>query len=127
MTGDEIFNLAKKNVALPEESTLSEQLMFDISRNICKAFKDGLIDEQQARIEKNKAIQTFGTQQLSERIYKIYGERWNEVMNILSQARKGCGCEYCSKIERILDGREKASGAKQELDESQESISTAGR
>lgn len=106
MTGDEIFNLAKKNIALPEESSLSEQLMFGISRNICKAFKDGLIDEQQARIEKNKAIQAFGTQQLSERIYKLYGERWNEVMIILSQARKGCGCEYCSKIERILDGRE---------------------
>lgn len=106
MTGDEIFELAKKNKQLPKQSLLSEQLMYSISRNICKTYKDGLIDEQQARIEKNTAIKAFGIQQLSERAYTEYGRRWNEVMNVLSQARKNCGCDYCSKIERILDGRE---------------------
>ena len=106
MTGEEIFELAKKNKRLSKQSTLSEQLLYGIFRNICKAYKDGLIDERQARIEKNKAIQTFGVQQLSERVYKEHGKRWNEVLNVMSQARKNCGCEYCSKIERILDGRE---------------------
>ena len=106
MTGDEIFELAKKNKQMPKRSLLSEQLMYSISRNICKAYKDGLIDEQQARVEKNAAIKAFGIQQLSERVYKEHGKRWNEVLNVLSQARKNCGCEYCSKIERILDGRE---------------------
>ena len=106
MTGEEVFELAKKNKRLSKQSTLSEQLMYSISRNICKAYKDGLIDEQQARVEKNTAIKAFGIQQLSERVYTEYGKRWNEVLNVLSQARKNCGCEYCSKIERILDGRE---------------------
>jgi len=106
MTGEEIFELAKKNKPPSKQSTLSEQLLYGIFRNICKAYKDGLIDEQQARIEKNTAIKAFGIQQLSERAYVEYGRRWNEVMNVLSQARKNCGCEYCSKIERVLDGRE---------------------
>lgn len=106
MTGEEVFELAKKNKPLPKSRPLSEQLLYGISRNICKAYRDGLIDEQQARVEKNTAIKAFGIQQLSERAYTEYGKRWNEVMSVLSQARKNCGCEYCSKIERILDGRE---------------------
>lgn len=105
MTGEEIFTYAKKNLEMPEGSTLSEQLMFGIARNICKAWRDGLITERQAHIEKNKAIQTFGVQQLSEKINSDYSKRWNEVMIILSEAHKKCSCEYCSKIERILDGR----------------------
>lgn len=105
MTGKEIFEFAKKNIELPEDATLSEQLMYGIAVNICKAYRDGIIDEQQARAEKNKAIQTFGVQQLSEKVNAEYAKRWNETMIVLAEAERKCGCEYCKKIAKILDGR----------------------
>ena len=56
MTGNEIFDIARKKMPQPDGMTLSELMLFTIARNICKALSDGVIDREQAHREKDGTV-----------------------------------------------------------------------
>lgn len=105
MTAEQIYELARKRQPIPDNTTLSEQLLYTTARNIYKAYSDGIITEEQAKREKGNSVRAFGVQSLSENASKTIFTRLLAISELLSQAEKN-GCEYCRKIARIYDGRE---------------------
>ena len=105
MTGNEIFDIARKKMPQPDGMTLSELMLFTTARNICKAFSDGVIDREQAHREKLNAIKVFEIDQLSERGWADSARRMVAISQVLGEAEKH-GCEHCRKVAKIFDGRE---------------------
>lgn len=105
MTAEEIYELARKKQPAPDGMTLSEQLLYSIARNTYKAFADGVITIEQAKLEKAQSVKAFGVNALSERVMAEHSRRMAEISRVLQDAEK-CGCEYCKRVSRIFDGRE---------------------
>lgn len=104
MTGNEIFDIARKKMPQPDGMTLSELMLFTTARNICKALSDGIIDREQAHREKLNAIKVFDMDSLSERVWAQSARRMVAISQVLGEAEKH-GCEYCRKVAKIFDGR----------------------
>lgn len=104
MTGNEIFDIARKKMPQPDGMTLSELMLFTTARNICRAFSDGIIDREQAHREKLNAIKAFELDRLSERVWANSAQRRVAISQVLGEAEK-YGCEYCRKVAKIFDGR----------------------
>ena len=104
MTGNEIFDIARKKMPQPDGMTLSELMLFTIARNICKALSDGIIDRDQAHTEKLNAIKVFEMDRLSERVWTDSARRMVAISQVLGEAEKN-GCEHCRRVAKIFDGR----------------------
>ena len=105
MTGNELFDIARKKMPQPDGLTLSELMLFTIARNICKALSDGVIDREQAHREKLNAIKVFEMDRLSERVWTDSARRMVAISQVLGEAEKN-GCEHCRRVAKIFDGRE---------------------
>ena len=105
MTGNELFDIARKKMPQPDGLTLSELMLFTIARNICKALSDGVIDREQAHKEKLNAIKVFEMDRLSERVWTDSARRMVAISQVLGEAEKN-GCEHCRRVAKIFDGRE---------------------
>ena len=104
MTGNELFDIARKKMPQPDGLSLSELMLFTIARNICKAFSDGVIDREQAHREKLNAIKVFEMDRLSERVWTDSARRMVAISQVLGEAEKN-GCEHCRRVAKIFDGR----------------------
>ena len=104
MTGNELFDIARKKMPQPDGLTLSELMLFTIARNICKALSDGVIDREQAHKEKLNAIKVFEMDRLSERVWTDSARRMVAISQVLGEAEKN-GCEHCRRVAKIFDGR----------------------
>ena len=104
MTGNELFDIARKKMPQPDGLTLSELMLFTIARNICKALSDGVIDREQAHREKLNAIKVFEMDRLSERVWTDSARRMVAISQVLGEAEKN-GCEHCRRVAKIFDGR----------------------
>ena len=105
MTGNELFDIARKKMPQPDGLSLSELMLFTIARNICKALSDGVIDREQAHREKLNAIKVFEMDRLSERVWTDSARRMVAISQVLGEAEKN-GCEHCRRVAKIFDGRE---------------------
>lgn len=106
MTAKEIETLAKKGTPLPEDTTLAESLFYYNLRALYKEYRDGVIDKDRAKVEKTRLVNRFGVQKLWEDCGQEQYERWRKYLRIVSETEKH-GCEYCRRIIRILDGRDR--------------------
>lgn len=106
MTAKEIEGLAKKGTPLSEDTTLAESLFYYNLRALYKEYRDGVIDKDRARVEKTRLVNRFGVQKLWEDCGQERCERWRKFLRLAAEAEKN-GCEYCRRIIRILDGRER--------------------
>ena len=105
MTGNEIYELARRRQPAPEVMTPSERQLYTTARNIYKAYSDGTITEQQARKEKRQSIAEFERWANREAVMLEHNKRMVAISQVLLEAQKH-GCEYCRKIARIFDGRD---------------------
>lgn len=106
MTAKEIEGLAKKGTPLTESATLAESLFYCNMRALYKEYRDGIIDKDRAKVEKVRLVNRFGVQKLWEDCAQENYERWRRFLQLASVAEKN-GCEYCRRIVRVLDGRER--------------------
>ncbi|MCM1055619.1 MAG: hypothetical protein NC394_08875 [Bacteroides sp.] len=106
MTVKEIEALAKKGTPLSDKATLAESLFYYNLRALYREYGDGLIDKARARVEKTRLVNRFGVQKLWEDCGQEQYERWRRFLRLVSEAEKN-GCEYCRRIIRTLDGRER--------------------
>lgn len=106
MTDKEIEALAKKGTPLPDKATLAESLFYYNLRALYKEYRDRVIDRDRAKVEKVRLFNRFGVQKLWEDCGQENYERWRGFLKLASEAEKN-GCEYCKRIVRVLEGRER--------------------
>lgn len=106
MTGQEIFELARKREPAPEHLTLSERTALLAAKYIYGEYSAGRMSKDEAAKEKQRVLASFEGTYSYELVWREHMKRMNEISAELLSAEKS-GCEHCRRVARIFDGREK--------------------
>lgn len=106
MTPEEIDVFARKRELLPETAGQSARNLYHSLVMLYKQYRDGIIDEDSARKEKQVLFTQYGINELNERIWTEQARRMAEISKIMTEINK-CGCPLCKQIAAIFDGRQR--------------------
>ncbi len=106
MTPEEIDVFARKRELLPETARQSARNLYHSLVMLYKQYRDGIIDENSARKEKQVLFAQYGINELNERIWTEHARRMAEISKIMTEINK-CGCPLCKQIAAIFDGRQR--------------------
>lgn len=104
---EELSEIAKKALPVPEELTFAETYFYLCLRRIYSDYRNKTITAEQAKADKQKLVTEFGQVRLQEQVYQEHTRRALEISKLLSEADHN-GCEICKRISKIYDGRTRA-------------------
>ena len=105
MTESYIEQAAFTGTELPVNLTQPEQLFFLSLRTIYENYRQGRIDLNQSKREKQEVIQAYEQAKIWHNVSVEATNRKNRIGTLLSDITKN-GCEYCRKAVNIFTGCE---------------------
>ncbi len=104
MTSKEVDALARKRMPLPDDAGLCDMMLYHILIAIYGEYREGIISEANAKVEKARAMEKHRELELQERIYKQTTKRTLELEIIAREAQKDHKCPLCAKMYDIFTG-----------------------
>ena len=104
MTSKEVDALARKRMPLPDEAGLCDMMLYHILTAIYGEYREGIISEANAKVEKAHAMEKHRECELWERIYRQTNNRVTELSKMAAEAFKEHSCPLCVKMYDIFSG-----------------------
>lgn len=103
MTTNEIEQLAAKNIDIPAELDMGEQLLFITLRTLYQNFKTGKVSRERGAKEKQEILNAYKNIRLECDTMKFYQQINTRVARSLEELYK-CGCPNCKHLIELFSG-----------------------
>ena len=103
-TIDDLERLAMKNVPLPDDLTLPEQMLFLSLRQLHASYRNGEITKERARKEKQMIVVRYRDAVFRFSVYDETVHRHNEAAKLYPDIAVS-GCALCKMLAAVMDGR----------------------